>query len=343
MASRRSRGNRSTTGRAAPSRTTAAHPGAARPEPSAVRPSSTHPLTRQRHEHATTTGTVVLVPDPDSPSSWTVEVNGVPSSYVDLEDATRVGFEYLEIMLAVIENMASGPLRVLHLGAAGCSLARAVDALRPGSRQVAVDPDTTLLSLVRDWFDLPRSPALRLRAGEGREVLAGQRTASTDVVVRDAFAPDVTPDHLTTLEFDAEVARVLRPGGLYLANVADRPPLSLARSEVATARAAFGAGNVALVAEPSVLRGRRYGNLVLAAVAPPAEENLEGQGTTLPPVDLDDAGLERRLRSLAAPVRILTSSGARGEGDELGRFEAGARVRNDPAPGWAPPGVTDAS
>jgi len=266
------------------------------------------------------------VPDPDSVTAWTVEVNGVPSSYVDLADPTHVGFEYLEIMLAVLESAPAGPLRVLHLGAAGCSLARAIDALRPRSRQVAVDPDPTLMALVREWFDLPRSPALRLRAGDGREVLASQRDASTDVVVRDAFAPDVTPEHLTTAEFDAEVRRVLRPGGLYLANVADRPPLALARAEVATAREVFGEQRVALVAEPSVLRGRRYGNLVLVALTPD-----EGEDGRLPsgPTWLTSQALERRLRSLATPVRIL-SADVPGTGDELGRFEAGAPVRRDP-------------
>lgn len=249
----------------------------------------------------------------DSPDAVTVLVNGVPSSYINRADPSDVGFEYLEVMLTVIQSLDPGPLRVVHLGAAGCTLARAIDHLRPGSRQIAVDIDAEVLQWARTWFDLPRSPALRLRAGDAREVLASMRDGSADVIVRDAFAPDVTPPHLTTVEFDLEVSRVLKPGGLYLANVADRPPLTLAWREVHTVSAAFaGPGSaIALVAEPSLLRGRGYGNLVVAATTKHTHRHPDG--VPLAPKDAEDtessvlnaAMLARQLRSLAAPTRLL--------------------------------------
>ena len=102
----------------------------------------------------------------------------------------------------------------------------------PGSRQLAVELDTVLPELVRGWFDLPRSPALRIRAGDARAELSRLPDASADVVVRDVFAGDTTPDHVRTREMVAQVARVLRPGGVYLVNCADRPPLAGARAEV---------------------------------------------------------------------------------------------------------------
>lgn len=256
---------------------------------------------------ATTTGTVELQVDPDDPRAATVLVNGVPSSYVALDDPARLAFEYMQVMAAVVARMPTGPVRALHLGAAGCSLARWLDHARPGSRQVAVDVDDRLLVLVREWFDLPRSPALRLRAGEAGAVLAGQRDAAWDVVVRDVFAGDVTPAHLTTRGFAGEVRRTLAPGGLLLVNCADRPPLRTARAEAATLATAF--ERVALVAEPGVLRGRRYGNVVLAATGPAGP-------------DLADPGLARALRSLPVPTRLLA-------GDELTAFVAGARPLED--------------
>ena len=90
---------------------------------------------------------------------------------------------------------------------------------------------------------------------------------SADVVVCDVFAGARTPAHLTSAEFAAEVHRVLRPGGVYAANVADGPPLRFARAQVATLRSVF--RHVCLLAEPGTLRGRRFGNLV--AVASDAE------------------------------------------------------------------------
>lgn len=272
---------------------------------------------------AVATGTVEAVVDRDDPLGVTVHVNGVPSSYVHA-DPTVLTFEYMEHMAALLDALDPGPLRVLHVGAAGCTLPRWVDARRPGSRQVAIDPDPVLLELVRSWFDLPRSPALRLRAADGRAVVASAPPESADVVIRDAFAGATTPEHLTTDGWARDVLRVLRPGGLYLANIADRAPLRLARAEVATLLACADAGRpdaggtqlpgwsrIVLVAEPAVLKGRRYGNLVLAAVR---------AGDAGP--DLTGAAADRALRRLAVPARILADG-------ELERFAAGAAPRAD--------------
>lgn len=260
------------------------------------------------------TGTVELVREPDDPDGVTVLVNGVPSSHLDLADPTRLLFEYMQQMSVVLEHsLARGDglprPTVVHLGAAGCALARAVHARHPDARQVAVEIDPTLAELVRGWFDLPRAPGLRIRAGDARAQLATLADASADVVVRDVFAGDRTPEHVTTTAFTADVARVLRPGGLYLANCADRPPLTLARAEAATLAATF--AHVAVIAEPGQLRGRRYGNLVLA-------------GTDDPDL-LDQAAVARELRSLPVPARILT-------GDELRAFVGRAPVLHDPPP-----------
>lgn len=258
------------------------------------------------------------MPDRDDPLAVTVVVNGVPSSYVKRDDPRFLAFEYMQQMAAAIDLLPRGPLRVVHLGAAGCALARYVAATRPGSRQIGVDLDTELLSHVRDWFDLPRAPELRLRAGDARAELARMRDASADVVIRDAFAPDTTPGHLQTLGFAQEVGRVLAPGGLYLANIADRAPLALARSEVATVRAAQpgpGAG-LELFAEPGVLKGRRYGNLVLAAT-------FDGPRPAT-------AELDRSLRCLAVPATAL-------RGAELDRFAGTAPILTDRPTGVAAP------
>src|SRR6478735_3536642 len=66
------------------------------------------------------TGTVELVRDPDDPDGVTVLVNGVPSSYLDLVDPTRLDFEYMQQMAAVIERVAPrgarSPARSTHHG-----------------------------------------------------------------------------------------------------------------------------------------------------------------------------------------------------------------------------------
>ncbi|ACZ30299.1 Spermidine synthase-like protein [Xylanimonas cellulosilytica DSM 15894] len=306
-------------------------------------PSSAEPPTLPLGPVPIDTGTAEVVPDRDHAGRVTLQVNGVPSSYLDLDDPGFLAFEYMQYMDAVVAATLPGPLRALHLGAAGCALARSWDAARPGSRQLAIDVDARLVQLVREWFALPRAPRLRLRADDAAAAVATAAPASYDVVVRDVFAGDATPGHLVTQQVARQVAAALRPGGLYLVNCADRPPLERARRELATLAAAFGPdavadGRLVLIAEPGILKGRRYGNLVLAAVRPlpatddtddtddaevdrggddgGAVETTSADHDALP--DLRSAALARALRALPAPAHILTD-------DELARFAGTAR------------------
>ncbi len=268
-------------------------------------------------EVTVSTGTVRVQREPGT-DQVTVYVNGVPSSSLDLADPTWLEFEYMQQMATVVDRLRPGPLDALHLGAAACALPRWLDAVRPGSRQLAVDIDAELVRLVRAWFPLPRAPRLRLRVQDARAAVASLPDASQDVVVRDVFAGTSTPAALTTVEFAADVARVLRPGGVYLVNCADRPPLIGAKAEVATLRRVM--GDVALVAEPGVLRGRRYGNVVIVGV--PARDAGPNLGS---------ADLARALRSLPVPVRLV-------HGDDLVELAAGTpALRDGPAPGVEAP------
>ena len=208
-------------------------------------------------------GLAEIIQDRDNSDGFLLLVNGAQSSYVDLSDASRLEFEYMRWMAAVIEHCApvDEPLRALHLGAAACSLARSLIAGRPGSQHLAVDADAELTRLVRLWFDLPRAPALRIRVGDARTVTQALPPASRGVVIRDVFAGTVTPRMLTTVEFARHVRRVLTPGGLYLVNCGDAPDLRLARAEAATIGSVF--AHLAVVADPPMLKGRRRGNVVI--------------------------------------------------------------------------------
>ncbi|SCL50071.1 hypothetical protein GA0070606_1575 [Micromonospora citrea] len=252
------------------------------------------------------TGLAELVPDPDRPGSWTLLLDGAPQSHVDLTDPTHLEFEYVRRLAAAIDLLApaGAPLRVLHLGGGALTLPRYVAATRPGSGQRIVEVDGALVELVRRELPWPADFRLRVRVADAREVLAASRDAGYDAVVTDVFAGARTPAHLTSVEYAAEVARVLRPGGFCLANVADGPPLRYARAQVATVRSVL--PRACLVGDAAVLRGRRYGNLVLVAgrVEPPVPE------------------LTRRAAGDWFPGRVLA-------GEELDRFAGGAPVVRD--------------
>jgi spermidine synthase len=217
-------------------------------------------------------------------------------------------------MASAIDLLAPArhPLRVLHLGGGALTLPRYVAATRPGSVQRVVEVDGPLVELVRR--SLPWDPRIkvRVRVGDAREAVTGARDGGYDVVVVDVFAGARTPAHLTSVEFVREVARVLAPGGRLIANVADGGPLTFARAEVATIRVVL--PQACLIADAAVLRGRRFGNLVVLA------------GRTPLPVD----ELVRRAAGDWFPGRVET---------DLDRFTGGARPLTDvdATPSPAPP------
>jgi spermidine synthase len=264
-------------------------------------------------------GTAELLGDADRDGSWVLLVDGTPQSHVDLQQPGHLEFEYVRRMGHVLDLAADegAPLDVLHLGGGALTLARYVAVTRPGSRQRVVEIDEPLTDLVRAHLPLPRNARVRVRAGDARAALETMRAATADVVVGDVFAGARTPAHLTTVEYAAQVHRVLRGGGVYAANVADGPPLRFARASVATLAAVF--GHVCLLAEPGTLRGRRFGNLVAVASDAP----------------LPVAALTRRCAADPMPSRVV-------EGADLRRFAGNARPVHDaeaqPSP-EPPPGV----
>ncbi|MBT0770898.1 fused MFS/spermidine synthase [Kineosporia sp. J2-2] len=247
-------------------------------------------------------GTAEIVPDPDRPGAYTLLVEGTAQSHVDLADPSRLEFEYMRWLGFLIDLAAEPgrPVNVLHLGGGAWTLPRYVAHTRPGSRQRVVEIDEPLIEFVREHLPLPRNAGVRVRAGDAREVLTGLTDDSVDLIIVDVFSGARIPAHLTSAEFAAQAARVLRPGGLYTANLADGPGLHFARAQVATAATVF--GETAIVAQPPVLRGRRFGNLVLVA----------GNG----PLPL--RVLARRTASDVFAARVLA-------GSDLEKFVAGAQ------------------
>lgn len=233
-------------------------------------------------------GEAELTRDADRPSGWLLTVDGVAQSYVDLDDPEHLEFDYVRRIGDVVDCVPSpGPLDVLHIGGGACTLPRYIAATRKGSRQLVVEADGPLVDLVRERLDLRSIPRLKVRVGDGRAETATRHDGTADLVVVDAFESALMPGPLATLEYTREVRRVLRGGGHYVANVADGGGLPFAKRFAATLCAIF--DNVVLLAEPGVLRGRRFGNIVTLA------------GVT----ELPLADLVRRSAGSAFPARCV--------------------------------------
>jgi spermidine synthase len=260
-----------------------------------------------------TAGAIELVGDPDRPAGWTLLSGGFPQSHVDLADPRYLEFEYVRRLghLVDLAAQAGQSLRVLHLGGGALTLARYVAATRPGSPQLAVDSDASLVAVVRDQLPLAQpgrrtgaAGRIRVRVADARSVLEAVAPGSFDLVVADIFDGGRTPAHLTSAEFISAAARALAPAGLFAANIGDGPPLAHARARVAAVLSVF--PHVCVMADPAVLRGRRFGNLVAA-----------GSRAALPV-----AALVRRAAADPFPGRVV-------HGAAIDRFVAGAKAITD--------------
>lgn len=210
-------------------------------------------------------GDLVVQRDAGRSSGRLLRHGDMDASYVDLADPRHLEFDYLRRMRDLVEALRAR--RVIHVGGAACTLARALAASDRERRQDVVEVDPDVLAFAREHLGLRRAPGLRVRHGDGRAFLASRRDRSADAILVDAFVGARVPRHLVTAEALADVARVLAPGGALAVNVVDAPPLNDTRAIAAGLTEAFAV--VAALGAGQVLRGRRAGNVVLVAAHGP--------------------------------------------------------------------------
>lgn len=250
-----------------------------------------------------------------------VVVNGeTEQSFVDLSDPLRLEFEYVQRIAEVLdETVLARPrtenVRIVHVGGGGLTLPRYVQARRPGTAQIVFEPDAELTERVRRELPFAGRATTKIRAVNGHTGIAEMPTGCADAVVVDAFAGACVPGELATRLFFADGMRLLRDGGVLVMNVTDSTPFTWSKRCIAGVVA--NAAQVAVIAEVPILKGRRFGNLIVLG------------GAVLPLEALAD-----RLRQSAFPHRLLAGVTLR---DWLGgalAFEA-TDAQPSPEPNWS--------
>lgn len=208
---------------------------------------------------------IELVRDEHRTNGWLLRIGGADQSYVDLDDPTRLEFDYIAKMSMIMNTVHPGrePLRVIHIGGAAMSLPRYIAATRPRSSQIVLEPDERVTTYVRTHLPLPRRSGIRVRPQKGECGIEQMPDDYTDAVIVDAFSGARVPAALATTEFFAGVARIMRAGGVLIGNYPDRAG-GRYRKRVAAAIGAHWA-ELVIGADPGVLKGRRFGNAVLVA------------------------------------------------------------------------------
>lgn len=234
----------------------------------------------------TTYHCVVVEEDPERESGRVLVLDGLRHSYVDLTDPTHLEFAYVQAIASAVDTAfpEGRPLDAYHLGAGALTVPRYLDVARPGTRSLVSEIDAGVVDAAVDRVGTRVGPDVEVRVEDGRLGLARLDDSSRDLVVGDAFGGVSAPWHLATREAVADVDRVLRADGVYVANLIDHGPLAFARAEVATLGATF--DHVALAADADTVErtARAGGNLVaLASDRPLAtaawQDRLDERGT----------------------------------------------------------------
>ncbi len=177
-----------------------------------------------------------LEADPTSSTGYELLLDNVHNSYVDLEDPTRLEYNYTRWIAEAIDGFEAppAPLDVVFVGGGGFTLPRWLLLTHPGSTARVLEVDGGVVEFVEDRLGLRPSADLQVRVGDARVSMLDLPDDSADVVVGDAFSGYSVPWHLTTAEWMDEVRRVLRPDGLYVVNLIDLQPMNFVEAEMAT-------------------------------------------------------------------------------------------------------------
>lgn len=255
-----------------------------------------------------------VAPSEHDPGILSVCVGRTVQSSIDMDDPTHLVDDYTKHLSSLVDEAAPPrqPLRVLHLGAGGLALARYVAATRPGSYQQAVDIDPDLVAKVRAQAPLPKGVKVKIRIGDARDQLRAAPDDCYDIIIVDVFSGAHVPAHLTTVEFLREVARVLRPSGHFAANICDGKNPVFSRGVAAAVAEVF--DDRAVLLEPGILNGRRFGNVLLF-----------GSNAKLP-----IPGIRRRAAGANFPYRVL-------HGKEYLNYHLGTPATTDATATPSPP------
>ena len=243
--------------------------------------------------------------DGSRPGGRLLVLDTLNHSYVDVDDPTHLEFRYTKVFADVVDALApGGPLDAVHVGGGGFTMPRYLSAVRPGSDSVVLEIDGGVLELARDRLGLRTGPGLEVRVGDARLLLDALPRGHHHAVLGDAFGGTAVPWHLTTVEFVEAVRDSLRPGGFYVLNLIDQPPVRFGRAEVATLRRVF--AHAALVAPPAFVARRGGGNFVLVG----SDREIDG------------AALRARIAARGGDEQVVVD-------DALAAFVDGAPVLTD--------------
>jgi hypothetical protein len=196
------------------------------------------------------------------------------------------------MFLVVPPLLEHTPQRMLVIGNAGGTIARAYGKLYPRVRIDGVEIDPKVTAAGRRFLGLGDNPNLHVITADGRPYLQGT-DKRYDLILVDAYRQPYIPFYLATKEFFRLARAHLTPGGVLALNVAAVP---------GDDRLSHSIGSTLLAAFPQAWRWRplRFSELVLALDRPLSRAELLERVERINPAA---GSLARLFRRQVEPVR----------------------------------------
>ena len=198
-------------------------------------------------------------------------------SYVSVEDPTLLAYNYEKVFSELINlvDQRDPRFRILFIGGGGYTVPRYLEALYPESRVEVIEIDPAVTRVAFDHLGLNRDTRIVTYNEDARMTVPKLNSGQYALVIGDAFNDLSVPYHLTTREFNEQIAGLLTPDGIYAVNVVDKFQSGrFARAFVNTLKETF--PNVYVIREDENWSDdRQKTHVVAASVRPLSYESVE--------------------------------------------------------------------
>jgi len=168
-------------------------------------------------------------------------------SYTSLDNPTQLVYEYEQIYAELTayqserraQAPSAPPLRALFIGGGGYTFPKYMEIRYPDSALDVIEIDPMVTWVAHAYLGLAEDTRVVSHNEDARMFLEREATQQYDLVMGDAFNDFSVPYHLTTQEFNAQVAAWMAPDGLYMVNIIDGAYGHFLRAYVHTLRQTF--------------------------------------------------------------------------------------------------------
>ena len=151
-----------------------------------------------------------------------VDTTARKQSSIDLKNLNRHLLEYTRLAFAGM-LLNNNPQKVLIIGLGGGVIPRAIHGYLPEAEIDVVEIDRDVVEVAKKYFFFRPDERLRVYVSDGRVFVGRQADKKPrpayDLVFLDAFNNEYIPFHMATREFLQQVAAILHPEGVVVANV----------------------------------------------------------------------------------------------------------------------------